>query len=108
MLHLLNERLAACENQAVVDEGEDIAGDGFFGAVERGEDGAVGGEDFDVVVGRRDGGGGVRDDEVAVFAFEFCQRAEAVVFGFEGEADDPAGAFARRQRGDDILRFDEA
>ena len=57
--------------------------------------------------GERDGGRAVGDHQVAVFAFELRQGAQAVVFGFQGEADDPAAALSRAERGDDVVGFDE-
>jgi len=49
----------------------------------------------------------VGDDQVAEFLFELGECAEAVVFGFEGEADDPAAAFFGAERGDDVVGFGE-
>jgi len=90
-----------------VDKLHDAGGDFLFGAGESRKDLAVGGDDFDVIVDRTDGFGAIGDDKVAVFAFEFGQGAEAMVFSFQREADDPAWAFAVAEGGDDVFRFDE-
>src|SRR3989304_4994888 len=94
-------------DQSVVDELEGAGGDFFFGAGKRGQHFAVGGEDFDGVVAGGDRGWAVRDDQVAVFALELGQGAETVVFGFESEADDPAGTFTLGEGGDDVFGLDE-
>jgi hypothetical protein len=62
---------------------------------------------FNGVVQRTDRFGPVRYHQIAVFAFELGEGAEAVVFGFKSKADDPARALASAKRGDDIVGFDE-
>ena len=89
------------------DDGQDAAGDEFFGAGDSVENFAGGREDLDFVIGRADGLGAVGNHEIAEFAFELGECAETVVFGFEREADDPAMASFRSKRGHDIVGFDE-
>ena len=89
------------------DNRQDSCGDVFLRASDRGEHFARRRDHFDFVVGRADRLRAVGDHQVAELLLELGQRAQAVVFGFEREADDPAAALFRAERGDDVVGFDE-
>ena len=65
-------------------------------------------ENFDVGVGGVDGLGAVDHDQIATLAFQLLHGPQVLVFGLQGEGDDPLRAVLdRRQRGHDVGRFDQ-
>ena len=84
-------------DEPVVDDRKNLRGHIFLRAGDRRDDVAGRRDDFDLVIGRADRLGAVGDHQVAEFALELGQRAKAVIFRFQGKADDPAaGLFSRR------------
>ena len=64
-------------------------------------------DDFDIVIRRADGFGPFEIMRSQNLRSSLASAAETVVFRFQREADNPATAFFRAERGNDVVGFDE-
>src|SRR6476660_6451889 len=99
--------IGSAVDQPLVDNRDDLRGHIILGTGDRSNDLAAGRDDLDLIFGRADRLGAVRDHEVAKFPLELRKRAEAMVFGLKRKTHNPATAFLRAEHGDDVVGLDQ-